>query len=174
MMLNEYRVPDKEQRITMSMRFESEDLGSQTSSTDSAHKGIKPKSFNVSLVIPFADDKLLRELMAVAESVEDDGSLTMYDITDSLANAVGVRQVQFADNFTAREATSSKAWQVSFSLKEHQSTAEKIEQRQEASAPEEQAADGTAVATTEVEGEDGTQQLTGTEKFLAGIDKALS
>lgn len=173
MMLNNYTVPNKELRVTMSMRFDAEDLGAQNSSTETAHKGIKPKTFSVSLVVPFDRENLLSELIAVAETVEDTGELTVYDITDSTANSVGVRQVKFTDNFTAREASNIKAWQVSFSLQEYQSTPEKVEERQETSEPEEQAAEGAAVSAAEESTEE-EQQLSWFERQLLSIDKALS
>lgn len=171
-MLSNYTVPDKELRVTMTMTIEAEDLGAQSSSTDTAHKGIKPKRFNISLIIPFIEQGLLTELTAIAESTQDDGSLTVYDITDRTANAVGVRQVIFCDSLGAREAQSLKAWNVTFSLMEYQSIAEKVEQRREAGEPVEQVADGVAVSVEEEI--DQEQPMTSAERFLFRIDRALS
>lgn len=170
MMLNDYTLPNKELRVTASMRFESEKLGAQTSATDTAHKGIKAKVFNVSLVIPFVNADQLTRLMGIAESIRDDGALTVYDITDDTANAMNVRQVRFTDALNVRETGKLKAWTVQFSLQEYQSVAEKMEQRQQSETGDAQAADGTAIASTD---EDGAP-LTGVEKFLAYIDQKLA
>lgn len=131
MMLDDYTVPNKEQRISVAMRFEADTLGAQTSGTDTAHKGIKPKVVTVALVIPFVDISQLSELTAIAEAIEDDGSLKIYDITETAANAMKIRRVHFTDAFNVREDWRLKAWQVNFTLQEFQSVPEKTEQRQE-------------------------------------------
>lgn len=172
MMLNDYTLPNKELRVSMSMAYASEDLGAQSSSTDTAHKGIKPKVLNISLVIPYEEEDSLSALIAVAESVEGDGSLTVYDITDRTANPVGVRQVKFTDNFTVREAGTTNAWNVSFSLQEHRSTPERVEERQEAGSPQEQTAEG--VVVSDAGEQQDTAPLTSTERFLSKVDRALS
>lgn len=175
MMLNDYAVPNKELRVTMAMRYDSESLGAQTSATDTAHKGIKPKVFNVSLLVPFVNSEQLTELITLAESTREDGALTIYDITDDTANALNVRQVRFTDSFNVREAGNVKAWTVQFALQEYQSVPEKIEQRQESANAEQQAADGTVIASTEsAEQGDDTVPQTGFEHFLAKVDRALS
>lgn len=130
MMLNDYTVPDKELRVTVGMRFEDDSLGAQTSSTESAHKGIKPKTLTVSLMIPFVAVTQLTELTAIAEATTEDGSLVTYDITEEAANAMKVRQVRFSDSFDVRPDWKLNAWQVNFSLQEYKSVPEKAEQRQ--------------------------------------------
>lgn len=173
MMLNDYTVPNKELRVSMSMRIDSESLSGQNSGTGSAHKGFKPKVFNVSLLIPYAEPELLSELIAVAESTRADGSLTIYDITEDLANAIKVRQVRFTEEFYVRELEGLKAWSVQFTLQDYLSVPEKIEQRQESAAPQAQAADGTVTANENAsEGEE--QPMGWFETQLAKVDKALS
>lgn len=172
MMLNNYTLPNKELRVTMSMRIDSQDLSGQNSGTGSAHKGFKPKIFNVSLIIPFNQAEKLGELIAVAESTKADGSLTIYDITEELANAIKVRQVRFTEEFYVRELEKTKAWAVQFSLQDYLSVPEKNEQRQATAAPQAQSTEGAVTTPTEGEGE--PQQMSWFEKQLAKADKALS
>lgn len=182
MMLNDYTLPNKDLRVSMSMRIDSGDLSGQNSGTGSAHKGFKPKIFNVSLMIPFAEPEALGELIAVAESTRADGSLTIYDITEDLANAIKVRQVQFTEEFYVRELDSLKAWSVQFALRDYLSVPEKVEQRQVSAAPQAQTASGEVIAASEsstagestTAGDGEPQQISWFERQLAKADKALS
>lgn len=175
MMLGNYKVPDKELRVSISMQFDSEKLGAQTSGTDSAHKGIKPKTIYVSLLIPFVDSKQLTELTAIAEAVTDNGNLRIYDIVEPAANAMKIRKVRFCDSFSLREDYSLKAWQVNFSLEEYNSVAEKTEQRQKTTTAKPQAATGTTVSAAESEEEtEEAAPVTGIESYIASLDKVLS
>jgi hypothetical protein len=173
MMLNEYSVPDKEQRITISLRFDSDSLGSQTSATDTAHKGIKPKQLSVSCLIPFVDVGDLSELTAVVQATRDDGALLVYDITDTAANAMKIRQVRFCDSFDVREDWRLKAWQVNFSLQEFQSVPEKVEQRLNKVVASAQTASGQAVGVNEPQSQP-EQPLSQFEKMLAYADGVLA
>jgi hypothetical protein len=173
MMLDDYVVPSKNFRVTMTMEFDSESLGAQTSATDSAHKGIKPKIFNVGLTIPFVDAKDLSELITIAQATRVDGSLHIYDIVEQTANAVKVRQVRFSDSFAAREDSVLQAWNVQFSVTEYLSVPEKTEQRTETSPAAAQSADGEIVSTEEPASDDATPK-TGFEKLLYKVEKSLS
>lgn len=175
MMLGNFTVPNKELRVSISMQFDSEKLGAQTSGTDSSHKGIKPKTLYVSLLIPFVDSKQLTELTTVAEAVTDSGNLRIYDIVEPAANAMKIRKVRFCDSFSVREDYSLLAWQVNFSLEEYNSVAEKTEQRQKTTTAKPQAATGTTVSATETETEtEEAAPVTGIESYIASLDKALS
>jgi hypothetical protein len=174
MMLNDYTVPNKEQRVTVGMRFEDETLGAQTSGTDTAEKGIKPVEITVALLLPFDDVDSLSELTAVARATNADGSLLVYDIVEPAANAMNVRQVKFTGSFDVREDYRLRAWQVNFSLKEYQSVPEKIEQRQTKVVGVTQASSGETVSAS---GEDAaTEQTTmgSFEKILASLDSVLA
>lgn len=175
MMLDDYVVPDKNIRVTMTMAFESESLGSQTSATDSAHKGIKPKEFNVSLTIPFVENTKLSRLIAIAQATRKDGALHVYDIVDQTANAAKVRQVRFSNSFAAREDSVLQAWNIQFSLTEYLSVPEKTEQRTETAPAAAQSADGEIVsAEGSGQPEDDLSPKTGFEKLLYKVEKSLS
>ncbi|UUA73110.1 baseplate complex protein [Cellvibrio sp. QJXJ] len=175
MMLDDYEVPNKEIKVSMSMRIESETLNGQSSGTSTSHKGFKPKVFNVSLIIPYVEPTALSALIAVAQVTNADGSLKVYDITDDLANAVKVRRVQFTEEFYVREMDRVSAWAVQFSLQDYQSVPEKAEQRQTTAAPQTQTATGNVVAATD-DGEavEGEGEIGFFERQLAKLDRALA
>jgi hypothetical protein len=114
----------------------------------------------------------LGELIAVAEATRSDGALKIYDITEDLANAVKVRQVQFTEEFYVRELDNLQAWSVQFSLKDYLSVPEKIEQRQPIGKPQAQTTPG--AVTTADEPESSPTELSWFERQLAKADKALS
>jgi hypothetical protein len=174
MMLDNYTVPNKDLRVSVSMRFESDKLGAQTSSTDTAHKGIKAKTITVSLMIPFVDANLLTQLTAIAEATRDDGSLHIYDITEDAANAMKVRQVQFSDSFDVRQDWQLNAWQVNFSLDEYKSVPEKAEQRQEKVTAVVQQAAGENIGAGEGTTAEAQQPMGMMESILAKIDGMLA
>ncbi len=159
MRLNNYTVPNKEFKISVDMEFDASSLGAQTSSTESAHKGIKPKAVSVNLLIPHVNASDLTALTSIAESTGTDGSLTTYTVTDPLCNAMNIRKVTFAKNFTVADDMSLKAWRVSFSLVEYNSVPEKAEQRTTTKTTQIQSADGVDVG-------DSSKELTGFEKIL--------
>lgn len=175
MRLNNFTVPGTEQKVTAALRIETESLGGNTSATDRAQNGIKPKSLNVSLVLPFDQGQELSELVQRVESMDADGKLTVYHIVDTTAQALNIRQVQFNETLSVRELDGKKAWQVSFTLTEYRSVPEKVEQRQQTAAAETQSAGGAAVPTTPpAPTADGDASLTGFERFLAWTDDALA
>lgn len=173
MMLDNYVVPNKELKVSMSMRIDSGDLSGQSSATTTTHKGFKAKVINVSLLIPFIEPDLLTELITVAQATIADGSLKIYTITDELAKAIKVRKVKFTEEFYVREMDDLKAWTVQFALQDHHSVPEKTEQRQQVSSAPAQTAGGETVATEETqEGE--KEEIGFFERQLKKMDKALS
>lgn len=174
MMLGNYTVPDKERRVSVALRFDEDQLGGQTSSTDTSHKGIKPMLINVYCLIPYLEPKKLTELVTVAQAVTTNGNKKIYDIVEPAANAMKVRQVQFTDTLEVREDFSLRAWGVSFALLEYKSVAEKTEQRQPLANAPAQSANGETVAGDDDGAADESAPVTGIEKFIAGLDRALS
>lgn len=179
LLLNGQRVEGKNLKVTASLSIESEDLSGQTSNTETAHKGFKPKSLTVTLMITFKDSKQLRALMALAEATEAGGQRTTYRIVNDTAAAFGVRQVQFSDSVSAREADTLKAWMVQFTLTEKLSNPEKVEKRRSPAAVNQQAATGTAVGGSAAgsgsggEGTGASAELSGFEKVLKRVDDYL-
>lgn len=177
MLLDGRKVEGKNLKVTASLSIESDDMSGQTSNTESAHKGFKPKSLMVTLTIPFKDDGQLRTLMTMAEATESGGQRKTYRVVNDTAAAFGVRQVQFSDSVSAREADTIKAWMVQFTLTEKLSNPEKVEKRRTASTVKQQSASGTAVggagAGGGTSGSTSSTELTGFEQVLKRVDDYL-
>ncbi|WP_323600722.1 DNA-binding protein [Pseudomonas putida] len=176
MLLNGQKVEGKNLKVTASLSIESEDMSGQTSNTETAHKGFKPKSLAVSLMILYQDTQQLRALMTMAEATETGGQRATYRIVNDTAAAFGVRQVQFSDSVSAREADNLKAWMVQFTLTEKLSNPEKVEKRRPAAAVSQQATSGVAVGSTSGTAGESTgssSELTGFEKVLKHVDDYL-
>lgn len=175
MLLDGRRVEGKNLKVTASLSIESDDMSGQTSNTESAHKGFKPKSLMVTLMIPFKDAGQLRTLMTLAEATESGGQRKTYRVVNDTAAYFGVRQVQFSDSVSAREADTLKAWMIQFTLTEKLSNPEKVEKRRAASTVKQQGASGTAVGGAGSTSSSSTSnpELTGFEQVLKRVDDYL-
>nr|WP_313403189.1 DNA-binding protein [Pseudomonas sp.] len=178
LLLDGQKVRGKGLKVTANLRIETEDLSGQTSNTAAAHKGFKPKTLTVSLLIPYKDSANLTQLMAWAQATQSGGQRHVYRIVNDTAEAFGVRQVEFSDNLSAREDDTLAAWRVQFSLTEKLSTAERVETRRPSNPVKQQSAPGQAVAATaDGSGSETTSQpaeLSGFEKVLQRLDDALA
>lgn len=105
------------------------DLSGDSSATDTADKGVKPKRLTVSLMIPFSKARWLTSLSGLAEARNDQGEALPYVIVDMLAQALKVRQVIFSNALMINEMDTERAWDVSFTLSEYKSPAEVAEIR---------------------------------------------
>lgn len=174
LLLDGEQVRGKNLKVTANLRIESDDLSGQTSNTDTAHKGFKPKTLAVTLMIPFVDDTFLRNLMRLAEATGSGGQLKTYRVVNDTASAFGVRQVQFSDGVSAREDDSLRAWLVQFTLSEKLSNPERVETRRADKGVTQQGAPGQSVTApgTGDTGEAG-QELSGFEATLKKLDNYL-
>jgi hypothetical protein len=146
LLLDGQKIQGKSLKVTANLRIESADLSGQTSNSDTAHKGFKPKTLSITLLIPFRDSAQLNELMRLAEATEAGGQLKTYRVVNDTAEAFGVRQAQFSDNVNAQEDNSLSAWRVQFSLSEKLSNPERVETRRSGGTAQQQAAPGTQIA----------------------------
>ena len=175
LLLDGQEVRGKQLKVTANLRIESDDMSGQTSNTQTAHKGFKPKTLAVSLMIPFVDLVQLRTIMRLAEATAGGGQLKMYRIVNDTAAAFGIREVQFSDGVSAREDDTLAAWLVQFTLSEMASNPEKVEQRRAANGVSSQSAPGQAVGGSGAAGESGSgQELSGFEKTLKKLDDYLA
>lgn len=180
-MLDNYRIPGRNRKISLVLPLTRQDLSGQTSSTDTVTTGNKPKTLAVALTLAFRRAVDLRRLVATAQALDENGVPKIYVISDPLAEALDIRQVEFAGDFRVDEQENLQAWSVRFSLREHLSVPEKREQRLPEYDPLAVPADGETVsATQETQGQQGQQgaavisrDLTGFEAFLSRIDQAL-
>ncbi|MBX9754923.1 MAG: DNA-binding protein [Pseudomonadaceae bacterium] len=181
LLLDGQKVRGKGLKVSASLRIESDDMSGQTSNTDAAHKGFKPKALTVSLMIPFVDAADLKQLMSMAEATANGGQRRVYRIVNDTAATFGVRQVEFSDNLTAREDDSLAAWRVQFTLTEKLSTAERVETRRPSNPVKQQSAPGQPVASaaapaagTDTATAAQPAELTGFEAVLKRLDDSLA
>ena len=175
LLLDGHKVQGKNLKVTANLRIESGDMSGQTSNTDKAHKGFKPKTLTVSLMIPFVDKSQLIDLMRLAEATAGGGQLHLYRVVNDSAEVFGVRQAEFSDGISAREDDSLRAWLVQFTLSERQSNPEKVEGRRAGNKVNAQGAPGSPVGDGG-EGQDPTSDnpaLSGFEKVLGRVDTWL-
>lgn len=172
LLLDGKQIRGKNLKVTANLRIESDDLSGQTSNTETAHKGFKPKTLAVTLMIPFVDQVQLRDLMRLAEATAGGGQLKMYRVVNDTAAAFGVREAQFSEGVSAREDDSLKAWLVQFTLSEKLSNPEKVEKRRAGNAVSAQSAPGQRVGGEGGSGEAG-QELSGFESVLKKVDDYL-
>ncbi|WP_055128634.1 hypothetical protein [Pseudomonas mediterranea] len=172
LLLDGQKVEGKNLKVTANLRIESGDMSGQTSNTDKAHKGFKPKTLTISLMIPFVDRVQLTELMRLAEATASGGQLHLYRIVNDTAEAFGVRQVEFSEGVSAREADTLKAWLVQFTLSERESNPEKVEGRRTSNKVDAQGAPGGAIGDGGGTSRD-NPALSGFEKVLGRVDKWL-
>lgn len=175
LLLNGQEVRGQNMKITANLRIESDDLSGQTSNSEAAHKGFKPKTLAVTMTIRYREKSQLRDLMRLAQGTEAGGQRTTYRIVNDTAEGFGVRQVQFSDGVSAREDDSLFCWRVQFTLSEKLSTPERVEKRRAANAVSAQSAPGQGVSSGPgTAGEPGqAAELTGFEATLKKVDTWL-
>lgn len=176
LLLDGEAIQGKTLKVTANLRIESDDLSGQTSNTETAHKGFKPKTLTVTLTIPYIDHQFLRTLMRLAEATEGGGQLKTYRVVSDTAAAFGMRLVQFSDGVSAREDDILQCWRVQFSLTEKKSNPEKVEKRRPKNGVTSQSGPGASVggAAGGPGGEgSSTQGLSGFEATLKKVDDWL-
>ncbi|MFM5450707.1 hypothetical protein ACET9A_01805 [Aeromonas veronii] len=165
----------KSMRISASMQFQDKDNSGQTSSTSSSEQGEKAKELDVSGLVPFNDEQTLNRLFELAAAKQDGGQRHIYRVGSLLAKGVKVRQAKFAGRITASEQEGLLAWQVQFTLREHNSVPEKREQRQPK--PKATVGQGTENASTantaSTSATTEQEQLSSWERMVKGLDDKL-
>lgn len=173
LLLDGHQVQGKNLRVSANLRIDSKDLSGQTSNTDKAHKGFKPKTLTVSLMVPFLSSADLTALMRLAEATAKGGQLHLYRVVNDTAEAFGIRRAEFSEGISAREDDSLKAWQVQFTLSERKSNPELVEQRSKGSDVTAQESPGDQVGEQAGDSSD-EPDLSGFEKVLSQVDKWLA
>ncbi|HEA3268074.1 hypothetical protein ABWE90_05735 [Pasteurella multocida] len=115
--------------INASVKRDDKDMSGQKSSTKKTDKGVKAKELNVVGVIPYDRREWLTNLFNLAEAENEKGEQVKYRVSCLIAEAINMREVQFTGQVSATEMGGRLAWQVSFTLREVNSIAEKKEQR---------------------------------------------
>lgn len=177
LMLDDFSVPGHGLQVSLGVDFKTEDASGETSSTARASKGTKGKKLDVKLFIRFEDAQLLRDLTAVAEA-KANGEGKLYTITNTTANAVGMREGRFSGSFKVDEQDKLNQWGISFSLEEHKSVPERAEKRTPKAGQTTQTNEGEQLG--QMEGEtpepepEAPKELNWMEKALKGFDGILA
>lgn len=131
MIIGTYKVRGHELLVSASLQLPSEDISGKSDSTERQDKGRKAKQLDISLLIPYKKPEWLQSLLQLAEATTD-GDRVIYDIVDHTADTLRIKQASFKDNLSIQGHGTLKAWNVSFTLSEHISTAERVEKRRRA------------------------------------------
>lgn len=125
--INGSMLPMKNCRVDPSFEIKEADVSGQTSSTAKAKQGNKGATLNVSGIVPFSDPSTLSRIYKLAKATSLDGSSPIYTIGCDTAKVLGIRRVSFTGRVGATEMQGLRAWQVTFTLREHMSPNEMIE-----------------------------------------------
>lgn len=125
----EFLVPGKNIKVAISQDFERKELSGNGSGSKLVNAGNKPKEISVGTLIPESDKAQLRELFSIAEATTRSGQPVAYTVADSLCQLLSIRVVMFIGSIKITEASGLRAWEVSFTLRDVASTADKREER---------------------------------------------
>jgi hypothetical protein len=145
LVLNNKRVNGYDLSVMVTKEIADDDLSGNGSSTATAENGVKPKTFFCGIKIRFDTPNYLKQIDQLSEAVDAGGLRITYDIANETAKAMNVRQVRFAETLSVRKIEGINAWDVSFTLKEYKSVAEKVESRQQDKPATGQTAQGTSI-----------------------------
>lgn len=173
--LNNQEVLGQEMKINIKLPFGDSDLSGQGSGTDTAEQGMKAKELTVSMLIRFDKVEWLTSLTDLAESLEENGSRTIYRIGNDAAEAMKFYQAKFTGEVNLTEQESINAWSVTFTLTEVLSVPERKAQRDEIKPAKQQTVNNNDGDTST--GDDPNippnTDLTMVEQFLKYADNAL-
>lgn len=141
-----FEVPGKNLTVSASLTIDKKALGGDTSGTDNAEAGIKPQRLSCSLLLPKDQAKKLKQLKVVVTGKDTEGAAIVYDIVDDLAEAMDIRQVRFVDGLNVTQSDGLQAWNVTFTLEEVRSVAERREEREKPDDIVALKSDGTTIA----------------------------
>ena len=116
-------------KVSVSAAFDRKSMGGQDSKTDVTDKGSKPKQISVSAQIPMDNCGDLKVLLLMAEELDAKDNPIIYDIVDEISYAMSIKKVIFVGSFKCQKNSSLQCFDVSFSLQEKQSIAERRELR---------------------------------------------
>ena len=124
----------KDVTISVSAELDRKSLSGQTSSSAVSSAGNKPKKISVGLKIDVQKAGNLTKLLELAEALDSKNNPVIYTVADPQCQAMKVRQVIFMGTIGSKKDQSLEVYNVSFSLQESNSVAEKKEEREKAKA----------------------------------------
>lgn len=171
--LNKIKVEGHDLKISGTLSLAGQDMSGQSSYTETAETGDKPKQISVRLGVNMNQPEQLQKIVQLAEAKNEAGNRVIYDILNATAAAMGIRRVKFQGDLSVNEDETSRQWRVSFKLTEVQSIPERKESRQQAQAVTDQVPTGDTVAASETAVPDQVQ-LSDFENVLQYLDNALA
>ncbi|MGO3406741.1 baseplate complex protein [Marinomonas sp.] len=172
LVLNDTQIDGYGHKVSCSFSLPESDLSGKSSSTATSEEGEKACQLRVSLNIKYEDSSYLKTIKQLSTAKDDEGKRVVYNINNQTAAAFGVRQVRFTDKVSANEMDDTHAWSVSFTLIEHLSIPEKIEE-QKIKKDEPAAAPADEKVVSE-ESSESTKATGWFEKLVASLDTALA
>lgn len=171
--LNQIEIKGHSLKMTATLPLPADDLSGNSSYSDTAETGDKPKQLSVALQVKFNDVANLTQIITLAEAKTDNGSRVVYSIINATAKAMNIRQVRFQGDVSVKEDESLELWSVMFKLSEVRSVPEKKEARVEPKPVTDQAATGDTVAVIDTATPAG-QALSSFENVLAWMESVVS
>lgn len=156
----------KNPSVSIEDNIEEEDQSGQSSNTTASEQGQKAKILNVSGLIEYASVDVLTHLFTLASARDESGRKKCYRVANQLAQAVKFREAVFFGKINAQQDPKFMAWNISFSLKERFSVAEKRESI-------EQPVNNELVIADDVVPTEKEENLSGFEQALKSVDNKL-
>lgn len=116
-------------KVSCSKQYKDKDMSGQSSSTHSSEQGDKGVVLSVSGTIPFKNELLLTALYDIFSQKDENGDRKVFRVGNRAARLFRVRQVKFFGKLSSQEHSTLMAWEISFSMREHNSVSEQIEKR---------------------------------------------
>ncbi|MBL4574608.1 MAG: hypothetical protein JKY51_00725, partial [Opitutaceae bacterium] len=130
--LNGVQVRGSQLNVSATLSLAGEDMSGQGSLAAMAETGDKPKQLAVRLLIKQLNAVDLTALIVLAESKNELGERTTYNVNNPTAKAMNIRQVRFLGDVSVSEDEGLRLWKVSFKLTEVKSVPELKQSREKA------------------------------------------
>ena len=138
MMIGDFKVPGTigyaigfDLAVDAAMFMPTADLSGNTSSTDKADKGIKPKKLKVAFSLRETKDEMavLTNFMTLAEAKNADSEAREYVVVHPLAQSLRIRLMRFVGEVSVSDHDTQKQYDIMFTLEEVRSVPEASEAR---------------------------------------------
>lgn len=128
-------LPIDNMKVSCSKQYKDKDMSGQSSSTHSSEQGDKGVVISVTGTIPFKREADLTDLYDTFSMKDEKGNRKVFRIGNRDARLYRVREAKFFGKLSSSEHSLLRAWEISFSMREHNSASEKIEQRTKSKKP---------------------------------------
>lgn len=161
-------------KVTATLPIAGEDISGQSSLSDSAETGDKPKQIAVNMMIKFNQADALTSLVNLAEAKDGVGRRETYTIQNPTADAMRIRMVKFQGDMSVREDEELHLWRIAFRLSEVRSVPELVESRRQSQPVTADTAAGDVVTEDAADVPEEEIQLSAFERALKRLDDRLA